>query len=342
MSLRALFRSIITGAALVSASALVFAQSTLTVYTALEADQIKAYEQSFNAAYPDVKIKWVRDSTGIVTAKLLAEKAAPQADVVMGLAASSMLLLEKEGMLLPYAPKGVEKLSKKYVSEKNPPTWVGMDVWGATICFNTTEAAKLGLKKPESWNDLLKPEYKGKIVMPNPASSGTGYFDVSAWLKMFGSEQKGWEYMDKLHENIGQYVHSGSKPGKLAATGEFPVGITFEYRAAKLKAGGAPIDLVFPKEGLGWDLEATGIMKGTQHLDAAKKLCDWCASKEANELYKANFAIVAYPGVAQPLPNLPANFEAMLVKQDLKWSATNRERILAEWTRRYDGKSEKK
>jgi iron(III) transport system substrate-binding protein len=217
-----------------------------------------------------------------------------------------------------------------------------MDVWGATICFNTVEAAKLGLKKPESWNDLLKPEFKGKIVMPNPASSGTGYFDVSAWLKMFGSEKKGWAYMDKLHENIGLYVHSGSKPGKMAASGEFPVGITFEYRAAKLKAEGAPIDLVFPKEGLGWDLEATGIMKGTKHLEAAKKLCDWCASREANELYEKNFAIVAYPGVAKPMPMLPSNFEHLLVKQDLKWSAANRDRILAEWTKRYDGKSEKK
>jgi iron(III) transport system substrate-binding protein len=318
-----------------------FAQEPLTVYTALEADQIQAYQASFEKAYPDVKIKWVRDSTGIVTAKLLAEKAAPQADVVMGLAASSLLLLEKENLLLPYAPKGVAQLSKKYVSATKPPTWVGMDVWGATICFNTVEAAKQGLNKPESWKDLLKPEYKGKIVMPNPASSGTGYFDVSAWLTIFG-EKAGWEYMDKLHENIGLYVHSGSKPGKMAASGEFPIGITFEYRAAKLKSEGAPIDLVFPKEGLGWDLEATGIMKGTRHLEAARKLCDWCASRDANELYKNNFAIVAYPGVARPMAMLPAAFEKMLVKQDLGWSAANRDRILAEWTRRYDGKSEKK
>ena len=342
MKVRQKIVSLVTRLALAAAASACFAQTPLTVYTALEADQIQAYEQSFNKACPDVKVKWVRDSTGIVTAKLLAEKAAPQADVVMGLAASSLLLLEKEDMLMPYAPKGVEKLSRKYVSERNPPTWVGMDVWGATICFNTVEAAKQGLKKPESWNAQIRPEFKGKIVMPNPASSGTGYFDVSAWLKMFGSEAKGWEYMDKLHENIGIYVHSGSAPGKMAASGEFPVGITFEYRAAKLKNEGAPIDLVFPREGLGWDLEATGIMKGTKQLDAARKLCDWCASREANELYKANFAIVAYPGVAQPLPNLPPTFESMLVKQDLKWSAANRDRILAEWTKRYDGKSAKK
>jgi iron(III) transport system substrate-binding protein len=83
-------------------------------------------------------------------------------------------------------------------------------------------------------------------------------------------------------------------------------------------------------------------MEGTKHLDAAKKLCDWCASREANELYEKNFAIVAYPGVAKPMAMLPSNFEHLLVKQDLKWSAANRDRILAEWTKRYDGKSEKK
>jgi iron(III) transport system substrate-binding protein len=339
MHLRRLFPLSTLAALLLGGAA--YAETTLTVYTALEADQLKAYQAGFEAQYPDVKIKWVRDSTGIITAKLLAEKASPQADVVMGVAASSLLVLEKEGMLQPYAPKGVELLSKQYVDDGKVPSWVGMDVWGAAVCFNTVEAAKLGLKKPESWADLTKPEYKGKIVMPNPASSGTGYFDVTAWLTLFG-EKGGWAYMDKLHENIAQYTHSGSKPCKQAAAGEFPIGIAFEYRAAKLKESGAPIDVVFPKEGLGWDVEATAIMKGTSRLEAARKLADWSASRAANELYEKNFAIVAYPGVAKPNAHIPADYEQRLVKQDLRWSANNRDRILAEWTKRYDGKSEPK
>ncbi|MBV8467810.1 MAG: putative 2-aminoethylphosphonate ABC transporter substrate-binding protein [Burkholderiales bacterium] len=339
MQVRTLLKSLTACFAVLASVA--HAESTLTVYTALEADQIKAYETQFQKEYPDVKIKWVRDSTGVITAKLLAEKANPQADVVMGVAATSLLVLDKEGMLQPYMPKGADKLSKRYVDTAATPAWVGMDVWGATICFNTVEAAKQGLKKPESWADLLKPEYKGKIVMPNPASSGTGYLDVTSWLGTMG-EKGGWAYMDKLHDNIAQYTHSGSKPCKQAAAGEFPIGISFEYRAAKLKESGAPIDLVFPKEGLGWDVEATAIMKGTHNLEAARKLADWSASKNANELYEKNFAIVAYPGVAKPLPNIPANYETMLVKQDLTWSASNRDRILAEWTKRYDGKSEPK
>ncbi len=91
--------------------------------------------------------------------------------------------------------------------------------------------------------------YAGKIVMPNPASSGTGFLDVSAWLQIFG-EEKGWAYMDALHKNIGSYTHSGSKPCNMAAAGEFPIGVSFDYRAAKLKADGAPVEAVFPSEGL--------------------------------------------------------------------------------------------
>jgi iron(III) transport system substrate-binding protein len=323
-----------------------FAQKTqLLVYTALETDQIKAYQDGFNKVYPDIELKWVRDSTGVITAKLLAEKANPQADVVMGVAASSLALLDKQGMLQPYAPINLDAIMSQYRDKRKVPAWWGMDVWGATICFNTVEAQKKNIPKPETWKDLTKPVYKGQIVMPNPASSGTGYFDVTAWLSLWGDDGGkggGWKYMDGLHENVAQYTHSGSKPCNMAASGEYVVGISFEYRANTNKAKGAPIDLIFPKEGLGWDLEAFGIMKDAKHLDAAKKLADWASSKDAMLLYGKNFAITAQPGVAAPLANVPKDYEARLVKMDFGWAADNRERILTEWTKRYDGKSEAK
>jgi len=65
-------------AALMGAASLAQAATTLTVYTALEADQLKAYQAAFEKKNPDIKIQWVRDSTGIITAKLLAEKEQPQ------------------------------------------------------------------------------------------------------------------------------------------------------------------------------------------------------------------------------------------------------------------------
>lgn len=333
-------------AGLLTLSTLASAQkSQLLVYTALETDQIKAYQEGFNKVYPDIEIKWVRDSTGVITAKLLAEKSNPQADVVMGVAASSLALLDKQGMLEPYAPLNLDGIMNKYRDGKKVPAWFGMDVWGATVCFNTVEAQKKNIPKPESWQDMTKPIYKGQIVMPNPASSGTGYFDVTAWLTLFGDKDGkggGWKFMDGLHENIAQYTHSGSKPCNMAAAGEFVMGISFEYRGNANKAKGAPIDLIFPKEGLGWDLEAFAIHKGTKKLDAAKKLADWASSKDAMMLYGKNFAITAQPGLAPPLANVPKDYEARLVKMDFNVAAENRERVLAEWTKRYNGKSEKK
>jgi iron(III) transport system substrate-binding protein len=323
-------------------TSLALAQRTpILVYTALETDQLKSYKDTFEKSVKDVEIRWVRDSTGVITAKLLAEKNNPQADAVFALAATSLLVLEQEGMLTPYAPKGVEKLNPRFVDPRKPPMWVGMDVWGATICFNTVEAKKRNLPKPESWKDLLKPVYRGQITMPHPASSGTGFLDVTAWLQLFG-EAEGWKYMDALHENIAQYVHSGSKPCRQAGAGEFVMGISFEYRANATKASGAPIDLIFPKEGVGWDMEASAIMKASKKQEAARKLMDWGVTREANELYAKGYAIVAMPGVAKPLPNVPANYEQMLVKNDFGWAAKNRDRILAEWEKRYNAKAEPK
>jgi iron(III) transport system substrate-binding protein len=325
--------------------ALAQGKTQLTVYTALETDQLKAYEAGFTKANPDIEIKWVRDSTGVITAKLLAEKANPQADAVMGVAASSLALLSSNGMLEPYAPANLAAISAQYKDKKSPPAWFGMDVWGATVCFNTVEAAKKNIPKPETWKDLTKPVYKGQIVMPNPASSGTGYFDVTAWLTLFGDEGGkggGWKFMDGLHENIMQYTHSGSKPCVMAGNGEAVVGISFEYRANTIKAKGGPIDLVFPKEGLGWDLEAFAIHKGTKKLEAAKKLADWASGKDAMALYGKNFAITAVPGSAAPLPNVPADYESRLVKMDFQWAADHRAAILTEWEKRYAAKSEPK
>jgi iron(III) transport system substrate-binding protein len=323
------------------AAAPAWAQKTeLLVYTALETDQLKAYTESFVKTNPNIELKFVRDSTGVITAKLLAEKANPQADAILGVAASSMEIFRAEGLLAPYAPAGFSALNRKFSEAGNPPAWVGQDVFAAVVCYNTVEGQKKGIPKPETWADLIKPAYKGQITMPNPASSGTGFFDVSAWLQTMG-EAGGWKYMDALHENIAQYTHSGSKPCRQAGAGEFVVGISFDFRGNDVKAKGAPVELVFPKEGLGWDLEAAGIMKATKKMDAAKKLMDWVATKEANEAYAKNFAIVAHPGVKPVLPHIPADLESRLIKNDFAYAAKNRDKILAEWQKRYAAKSEK-
>lgn len=317
------------------------AETELTVYTAVEAEDLKRYAEAFNQDHPDIKINWVRDSTGVVTAKLLAEKNNPQADVVWGLAATSLLLLKGEDMLAPYAPKGLDKLSAKFRDSDSTPSWTGMDAWIAALCVNTAELQAKNLPMPASWADLTKPVYKGYVVMPNPASSGTGFLDVSSWLQIFG-EAGGWDYMDKLHNNIAWYTHSGSKPCKQAAAGEIPIGVSFAFRGAKEKARGAPVEIVVPTEGVGWDMEATAIVKGTKKMDAAKILVDWTVTEKANRLYNEGYAVVAIEGIAKPVEHFPPGIVNAMIDNNFLWAAQNRDRILTEWQKRYDAKSEAK
>ena len=337
----------ILGGAVMAAAGLTFvagqalAKTELTVYTAVEAEDLKRYAEAFNEDYPDIEIKWVRDSTGIVTAKLLAEKNNPQADVVWGLAATSLLLMKGEGMLEAYAPAGLDKLDPRFRDKDDPPYWTGMDAWVASVCVNTVEADKNKLPMPASWKDLTKPVYKGHVAMPNPNSSGTGFLDVSSWLQIFG-EKGGWEFMDALHQNISHYTHSGSKPCKQAAAGEVPIGVSFAFRGAKSKAAGAPLEIIVPSEGIGWDMEATAIVAGTDKLDAAKSLVDWSVTVKANKLYNEGYAVVAIPGLAKPVEHFPAGITEAMIDNDFEFAASNRKAILAEWQKRYDSKSEPK
>src|SRR5882724_5192155 len=332
------------GAALGLALACAFAAPALaqktkvTIYTALENDQLGPFKQAIEAAVPDAEVVWVRDSTGVITARFLAEKDNPRADVVMGLAVTSVIAFEKLGLMETYEPKGVDKLKPAFRDGAPPYTWTGMDAYLSVVCFNTAEAAKGKIATPTSWKDLIKPEFKGKLVMPHPASSGTGYLTVAAWIQLMG-EADAWKYMDALHENMAVYTHSGSAPCVQAAKGERLAGIGFDMRGAREKTQGAPIEIILPKEGAGWDMEATGIVKGTKNLALAQKVADWGATKAANELYSKYYALVADPTVKNLPANYPATAETAMVKNDFGWMAENRDRILAEWSKRYESKA---
>ena len=306
----------------------------LVVYTAAEADQIFAYKQAFARVHPEIDLVWVRDSTGVITSRLLAERKAPRADVVFALAASSMMQLDQAGLLAPYAPAGLGRIDPRFRDRQSPPHWTGEALWSAAICLNTVEARRRGLPTPASWLDLTKPIYRGMISMPDPGSSGTGLLAVSSWLQTFG-EAGGWAFMDGLDRNVAAYAHSGSKPCKDASRGEIPIGIGIDYRAAQARSRGLPIAVIVPREGLGWDVEATGVMRAARHPAQARAFVDWALSDSAMALYARTFAVVGAPAWTRPIPGLPPDMAAHLAPGDLAWTGANRERVIAEWTRRY-------
>ena len=145
--------------------------------------------------------------------------------------------------------------------------------------------------------------------------------------------------MDRLHDNMAQYVHSGSAPCKLAASGEFLMGISAEISAAQARQKGAPVDGVIMKEGGGWEMDTAAILKGTKNHAAARRLMDFAASRKANELYATFVSQVAMPGVASTIPEYPAGVAESMIKNDFAWASDNRARILAEWAKRYEGKA---
>ncbi len=319
--------------AIVLATVPALAKDVVVVYTALEPEQITDYMKAANKSLPNLDVKMLRLSTGDISARFMAEKDNMQADVIWGVAATNMLVFKNAGLLEPYAPKGLERVQPLFRDKANPPSWVGIDIYMSAFCFNTEVGKKKNLPRPESWADLTKPIYKGEVVMPNPASSGTGYLSVASILQRM-KEPEGWKYLDALDKNMAEYTKSGSKPCKDAASGERAIGVSFEYVAAKMKKDGAPVEMVLPKEGSGYEMEANALTKKGKASGAAKQFLDWAISDEAMALYSKYFAAVSVPGFPVP-EGLPKDITKVVFPNDFDWSAKNRDRIIAEWSKRY-------
>lgn len=316
-------------------------ENVLNVYTALEDDQIADYLEGFKEQNPDVTINITRESTGIITSKLLAEKDNSVADVVWGLSATSLLVLKQEGMLEPYAPAGVENVLEQFKDNADVPSWVGIDAWETAWIVNKEVLKSKGIDTvPTSYADLLDPKYEGLIAMSNPASSGTGLLTVNGILNLYG-EEEGWNYLDKLDENVAVYMHSGSQPAKETAAGEYGIGVSFGYRCllSAQEVGSDICEAVFPAEGSGWDMEANALIKKDGEKEIAKKFLDWAISDNAMKKYATNYPIVA-TGVGDTIPEgYPENPVDQLLPIDFNAAAQNREATLEQWSERYDAKS---
>ena len=300
-------------------------ENVINVYTALEDEQVTDYLEEFKEQNPDVTVNVTRESTGIITSKLLAEKDNPVAD-----------------MLEPYAPEGVDRILPEFKDDADVPSWVGIDAWETAFIVNKEVLKSKGIDTvPTSYEDLLDPKYKGLIAMSNPASSGTGLLTVNGILSLYGDE-KGWDYLDKLHENVAVYMHSGSQPAKATAAGEYGIGVSFGYRCIQSaeEAGSEICEAVFPSEGSGWDMEANALIKKDNQKEISKKFLDWAISDNIMEKYATNYPIVA-TGASDNIPEGYSEnpLDQLIPDMDFNKAAKDRESILESWTERYDSKS---
>jgi iron(III) transport system substrate-binding protein len=326
-------------AGLVFGCAVAVAKEPLVVYTSTSAEVFARYKATFEALNPDIELVILEDSGGVLAARVLAERESPRADVLWDVPASSLVKLHEEGLLEPYAPANLAALDMRMRDRADPPAWTSFAGFGSVLCYNRIEAGNLNLPRPAKWEDLLDPGYRGQIVMPSPASSGTGFLIVAGLLQIFGEEQ-GWAYLDGLHANIAFYTNSGSKPCRLAGGGEYAIGLSFENEAVRVIDGGAPVDPILPDGGIFWEISGVAIVKGTENLDAARKLVDWAATFEANQLFAEDWAIVPITAAAKQVRNLPADFIDRIIDNDFVWIAANKDRIVEEWQHRYGTKTE--
>lgn len=304
----------------------------ITAYTALEEDDVKVYLEAFAKEVPAVKVNVLRLSTGDLVARILAEKANPRHDVIWGVAVTNMVDPRILEMSEPYKPKGIDEV--KTIFKDPQQRWFATTGYFAGFCVNTEVLKKKNLPMPASWQDLLNPVYKGEVVMPNAASSGTGYLQIASILQMKG-EEEGWKFLKALDKNIAQYIKSGSRPCRMAAGGEFAIGASFAFSAVKQIQQGYPIKLVIPSEGAGYEIEVSALMKTSKNKEDVKRFLDWLLTPTAAKLYGERAELSTVPGVKAPeavlATGLPADPTTVLYKMDFDWSAKNRDRVVTRW-----------
>ena len=309
----------------------------IVAYTALEEDDAKVYLDAFAKAKPGIKVNILRLSTGDLIARILAEKSNPRHDVIWGVALTQMVDPRITEMAEVYRPAGIDQMKPQF---KDPTgRWFATTGYFAGFCVNTEILKKNNLPMPTSWQDLLNPVYKGQIVMPNAASSGTGYLHVVSLLQMKG-EEKGWQYLKDLDKNMAQYIKSGSRPCKMAATGEFAIGLSFAFSGVKQIMEGYPIKLVIPTEGAGYEVEVSMLMKTSKNKEDSKQFLDWLLTLDAAKLYGERAEMSSVPGAkateAILKAGLPADVSTVLYKMDFDASSKNKDRIVAEWKQKIE------
>lgn len=315
----------------VSATALA---EEITVYTSLEEDEVAHYLEIAGQDMPDLEVNVLRLSTGDLGARILAESDNPRHDVIWGWALTNMLDPRILELTESYQPAGIDQIPERFRDSEG--RWFAPQGYMATFCVNKPRLEEIGAPMPTSWEDLLDPAFEGEVVMPNPVSSGTGYLQIASLIQGMG-EDKGWQFLEDLDANIGQYIKSGSRPCRVARAGEYTVGASFAFIALKSIEEGYPIEMVIPSEGAGYEMEANALMASSPNKDAARQFLDWTLSDNAVAAYAKYKALVSVKGAPMSQAaldaGLPENVEDVLFPMDFEKSAQERSEILDRWRR---------
>lgn len=285
-----------------------------------------ALQKQLAEEFPQYNIIVMYMSTGKAAAKIYSEGPQTEIDMLVGLETGYMNKLKENltdisGMSnLPYM--------ENVTPEDNGNLWVTWERQAGAIIVNRDILEKYDLEKPTCYEDLLKPEYKGLIAMPDPKSSGTGYFFYKNWVNLWG-EEGALEYVDKLHGNLKQFTESGSGPMKLLTQGEVAIGLALTFQAVSAINEGQPFEIIYPPEGSPYSLTGSAIISGHQEKEGVKEVFDFIIN-DFLVYDKQHFSPeIIYEGQTILLENYPENirYADMSGIQDDK----EKERLLAIW-----------
>ena len=257
-------------------------EGELVVYGSCEEPYVAAAAKHFEELY-GIKTYYQRLSTGEVQAKITEEAGNPSADVWFGGTTDPYNESAKAGLLMAYEAANAADLSAPMYRDADG-YWYGIYKGILGFMVNTEELARLGLEAPQSWDDLLKPEYKGLVWMSNPNTAGTAKLIINTMVQLKGHDEA-MKYFVELDKNIAQYTKSGSGPSKKVGIGECVIGIGFLHDGiAQILSGYDNIALVIPAEGTSFEIGATAIFEGCAHENAAKLWIEYALSPECVEL----------------------------------------------------------
>ncbi len=307
------------------------AQGQVTVYCSILEEQCREGASIFEKA-TGIKVQMVRKSTGEVYAQVKAEASNPRGDVWWGGPGEPHLQAAEEGLLDEYKSPKLAELhdwAKRHAEQSKFRT-SGIYLGALGIGYNLETLKSKKLPEPKCWADLLDPKFKDEVQVADPSSSGTAYVFLATTVQRLG-EEKGFDFLKTLHKNISQYTKSGIAPVKATALGETAVGIAFMHDMLTQKLQGAPIGIVAPCEGTGYETGSVSVIKGGKNPEAARKFVDFTLSPEAQDI-NAKLKINSIPSNknAKLSPDAPKFEEIKLIDYDTpRWgSPAERSRLL--------------
>jgi iron(III) transport system substrate-binding protein len=257
------------------------------VYKELSASLTKGFKAYYKKAYSkDVDITFVRPGGWPVCLdKVRAWGGKPDADIFLGAGAPAHEVLKQEGLIVPYRPKGWDKVPADWhgmkVKDKGD-LWTCFAPWIVTNLYNEKVLKKLRLPAPKTWNDLLNPIYRGNVVHTLPYASGTMHETIEILMQAFG-EKEAWRYLRLLAAQLARFSTGSTDTTQLVARGEVPIGIAQpQMNAMAARKDGFPVRDLLPEKTI-LVPEAVALLKGAPNEAVGKIFLDWLFSMEGQK-----------------------------------------------------------